>query len=298
MLVYILQAESLFSNFLTHPPGPAKFFKTQIFSKTNTAIDPGSLKPKMFNTVTDQDNRRIQRYPLALPARVEVKVDNKLAWNEITRLEDISAFGAGFKLKRPVKRGRMLAMSIPMPRQLRCYDYLEPQYRVWGLVRRCVPLGAGNGAAEAYAVGVAFVGKNPPASFADDPSKLYDLASREDGGLWQLVDAQTIPDESDLPSYLRRHTRFAIPEALLIEMLDENGDVEASEVSVTENVSFGGAAVFTSFNVEQGTFLRVKSERHDLSIISIVRGKRVGEDGIIRLHLEFIDHMFPLEGIE
>jgi hypothetical protein len=29
-----------------------------------------------------------------------------------------------------------------------------------------------------------------------------------------------------------------------------------------------------------------------------VRGKRVGADGIVRLHIEFIDHLFPLEGIE
>ena len=251
----------------------------------------------MSTTVTDQDNRRIQRYPLALPARIEVKVDNKLAWNEITRLEDISAFGAGFKLKRPVKRGRLLVMSVPMPRQLRCYDYLEPQYRIWGLVRRCVPLGNA-GVAEAYAIGVAFIGKNAPDSYTNDPATLYDLATREDGGLWQLVDAETVPDETELPGYLRRHTRFAIPESLLLEMLDENGDVAASEVSVTENISLGGAAVFTSFNIEPGAFLRVKSERHDVSIISIVRGKRIGDDGIIRLHLEFIDHMFPLDGIE
>lgn len=250
----------------------------------------------MSTTVTESDNRRIQRYPLALPARVEVKVDSKLAWNEMTRLEDISAFGAGFKLKRPVKRGRLLMMSVPMPRQLRCYDYLEPQYRIWGLVRRCVPLGNG-GLEESYAVGVAFIGKNPPGTFVDNPSMLFDLAEREDGGLWQLIEADPLPDESGMPGYLRRHTRFAIPESLLLEMLDENGDVQASEVSVTENISLGGAAVFTSFNIEPGTFLRVKSERHDLSIISIVRGRRLGEDGINRLHLEFIDHMFPLEGI-
>ncbi|PYT01699.1 MAG: hypothetical protein DMF63_02310 [Acidobacteria bacterium] len=251
----------------------------------------------MSTIVTDPDNRRIQRYPLALPARVEVKVDGKLSWNEITRLEDISAFGAGFKLRRPVKRGRLVVMSVPMPRQLRCYDYLEPQYRVWGLVRRCVSLTSA-GATEGYAIGVAFIGKHPPGTFQDDPSKLYDLKSREDGGLWQLVEAETNPDESDLPAYLRRHTRFAIPESLLLEMLDENGDVAASEISVTENISLGGAAVFTSFNVEPGAFLRVKSERHELSIISIVRGKRIGDDGIIRLHLEFIDHFFPLEGID
>src|SRR5688572_26545896 len=251
----------------------------------------------MSTTFTDQDRGVIQRYPLALPARVEVKVDQKLAWNEITRLEDLSAFGAGFRLKRPVKRGRLLVMSVPMPRQLRCYDYLEPQYRIWGLVRRCIPLNR-VAVSKEYAIGVAFVGKNPPGAFTDTPAKLFDLADREDGGLWQLVEADPRPDEGDLPPYLRRHTRFAIPESLLLEMLDENGDVAASEVSVTENLSLGGAAVFTSFNVEPGAFLRVRSERHDLSIISIVRGKHVGEDGINRLHLEFIDHMFPLDGIE
>lgn len=251
----------------------------------------------MSTSVTETDNRRIQRYSLALPARVEVKVDNKFSWNEVTRLEDISAFGAGFKLKRPVKRGRLLVMSVPMPRQLRCYDYLEPQYRIWGLIRRCIPLGENRGA-DSYAVGVAFVGKNPPSSFIDNPAKLYDLSNRTDSGLWELVDADPNPDESDLPSYLRRHSRFSIPESLLIEMLDENGDVAASEVTVTENLSVGGASVFTSFSVEAGAFLRVKCERHDISIISIVRGKHVGQDGMVRLHLEFVDRLFPLEGVE
>ena len=250
----------------------------------------------MTLTTVEKDSRRIQRYELALPTRVEVQIDANFAWNEITRLEDISAFGAGFNLKRPVKRGRLVVMSVPMPRQLRCYDYLEPQYRVWGLVRRCVSLGD-NPATDQYAIGVAFIGKNPPQSYLEDPSKLYDLSLREDGGLWQLVEAEPNPDESDLPSYLRRHTRFAIPESLLLELLDENGDVAASEVSVSENVSLGGASVFTSFNVNVGTFLRVRSERHNITIISIVRGKHIGNDGIIRLHLEFIDRLFPLEGI-
>ncbi len=251
----------------------------------------------MSSTVINKDNRRIQRYSLSLPARVEVRIDNNFSWNEITRLEDVSAFGAGMNLKRPVKRGRLLVISVPMPRQLRCYDYLEPQYRIWGLVRRCVAIGD-NPQAESYAIGIAFIGKDPPTSYQDNPAKLYDLSEREDGGLWQLREADTMPDESDLPAYLRRHTRFAIPESLLLEMLDENGDVIASEVSVTENISVGGAAVFTSFDISNGAFLRVKSERHDLSIISIVRGRHVGPDGIVRLHLEFIDHLYPLEGIE
>lgn len=258
---------------------------TEPIEKTETAETP------------KKENRRIQRYSLSLPTRVEVKVDNKFSWNEITRLEDVSAFGAGFVLKRPVKRGRLILVSAPMPRQLRCYDFLEPQYRIWGLVRRCVPI-TSNPGAESYAVGVAFIGKNPPTAFLENPAKLYELSTKDDGGLWQLVEAAAVPDESDLPTYLRRHTRFAIPEALVIELLDENGDVAASEVTVTENISLGGAAIFTSFTVETGSFLRVRSERLDTAIISVVRGKHIGPDGIVRLHLEFIDHLFPLQGIE
>jgi hypothetical protein len=240
------------------------------------------LTEPAIETPAEKDTRRHPRYSLSLPTRVEVKVDSKFSWNEITRMEDVSAFGAAFHLKRPVKRGRLLLVSAPMPRQLRCYDFLEPQYRVWGLVRKCVPISEDPGA-ESYAVGVAFIGKHPPGSFNENPAKLFDLSNREEGGLWQLVDAAPNPDESDLP---------------VIELLDENGDVAASEVSVTENVSLGGAAVFTSFNIDAGSFLRVRSDRLNTSIISVVRGKRVGADGIVRLHLEFIDHLFPLEGIE
>jgi hypothetical protein len=251
----------------------------------------------MSSTTIEKETRRIQRYELALPARIEVKVDNKLTWNEITRLEDISAFGAAFTLKRPVKRGRLVELSVPMPRQLRCYDYLEPQYRIWCLVRRCIQIGSNPGAAE-YAVGVAFIGKNPPQSYLENPAKLFDLSEREDGGLWELVDASLVQDESEAPASTRRHTRFSIPESLVLELLDEAGEIAASEISVTENVSLGGASVFTSFDVEPGSFLRVNSERHNMSIISIVRGKHVGPDGIVRLHIEFIDHFFPLQGID
>lgn len=251
----------------------------------------------METTLSGKDSRRIQRYELGLPTRVEVQVDANFSWTEITRLEDISAFGAGFTLKKPVKRGRLLLLSVPMPRQLRCYDYLEPQYRVWGVVRRCVGVET-SGDDERYAVGVAFIGKTPPQNFLDNPSTIFDISSREDGGLWELTEAESNPNEEDLPAYLRRHTRFSIPESLILEMLDAKGDVAESEVTVTENISLGGAAIFTSFNIDIGSFIRVTSERHDLTIISIVRGKHIGPDGIIRLHVEFIDRLFPLEGIE
>lgn len=243
-----------------------------------------------------KENRRIQRIALPLPVRVEVKLDAETTWYEITRLDDVSAFGAGFVLKRPIKRGRLVMMTIPMPRQLRSFDYSEPQYRVWGLVRRCIAIGTSSDTQ--YSIGVAFIGKTPPADYHDHPSRLYDISHQgADGkGFWHIGPAD-ISGNSDLPPDQRRQTRYAIPESLTLQQTDENGNVLMSETTVTENISLGGAAVFTTLQIDAGTFLRVRSDIHDIEILSVVRRSRVGEDGITRLHLEFIDRYYPLEGV-
>lgn len=251
----------------------------------------------MFSTAMPvNQNRRIQRVSLSLPIRIESQVNKSVSWSEITRLNDVSAFGAGFNLRRPVKRGRLIQMTIPLPRQLRCYDFAEPQYKVWGLVRSCIKKSEGEN--ESHSVGVAFIGKFPPKSFLNDPAKLYEISNRDDGGLWHVVEAPANPDESHLPKALRRHSRYSIPTNILVETLDEDGKVKSSEPAVTENLSLSGASVFTTIKAEIGSFVRIKSEQYDATIISVVRGKRLGKDGIPRLHIEFIDRFFPLEGIE
>lgn len=247
--------------------------------------------------VTDEESRRINRMALTLPIRVESQVNGSVSWNEITRLNDVSAFGAGFNLRRPVRRGRLLQLTIPLPRKMRCFDFTEPQYKVWGLVRSCVTKNS-NTTSETHAVGVAFIGKNPPHSYLEDPTKLFEISHREDGTLWHVVDAQNSPNDSHLPRELRRHSRHPIPANIIVERVDGEGNILQSEPTVTENLSLGGASIFTSLNVEIGSFIRVKSEQYNISIVSVVRGKRIGQDGIPRLHIEFVDRFFPLEGIE
>ena len=156
------------------------------------------------------ENRRIHRISLPLPVRVEVKVDRTVAWNEITRLTDISAFGAGFTLKRPIKRGRLMQLTVPMPRQLRCYDYSEAQYRVWALVRRCIPINENSGD-PMYSVGVAFIGKSPPPDYLQHPSRLFDTSHQESEGFWHVVNADLRVDDSDLPATLGDKTDSTFP---------------------------------------------------------------------------------------
>lgn len=282
-------------------------------AKFNVVHFPGHLEPKMSHLGSEQvrsidraipkpsiekENRRIQRISLPLPVRVEVRVDTDFTWNEVTRLSDVSAFGCGFSLKRPVKRGRLVLLTIPMPRQLRSFDYSEPQYKIWGVVRRCIPVGKSVESPE-YSVGVAFTGKAPPPGYLEHPSMLFDVAHRDDkDGFWHISPANLMADDSGLPKELRKQTRYFIPEALQLTQVDESGNALFSETSVTENISLGGAAVFTTLRAEPGSFLRVSSERFGVTILSVVRGSRVGDNGVTRLHIEFIDRLFPLEGIE
>jgi PilZ domain len=253
----------------------------------------------MTNTsAVEKDARRIQRIALTLPSRVEYKISKADAWNEITRLADVSAFGAGFNLTRPVKRGRLVQLTIPMPRQLRCFDFLEPQYRIWSLVRHCVPIRKAGAKADIFVIGAAFIGKHAPVGYLDNPARLYEISHREEDGFWKITEATPSPDEKDLPKEWRKHSRLPIPANIMIEQMDEAGNITRGELSVTENISLSGASVFSTLQAEIGSFIRVSSDQYNVSIIAIVRGKRMGTDGIPRLHLEFVDRYFPLEGIE
>jgi hypothetical protein len=265
---------------------------------TQLSDPPTKVEQESTTSTIEKENRRIQRISLPLPVRVEVRIDSKVTWNEITRLNDVSAFGCGFSLKRPIKRGRMVLMTIPMPRQLRSFDYSEPQYKVWGVVRRCMPIGKNSRDPE-YSIGVAFTGKGPPNGYLEHPSMIYDIIQRsQDEGFWHLVPADVQADESGRPKDHRKQTRFFIPEPLRIEKVDESGNILEAESTVTENISLGGASVLTSLRADAGSFVRVVSDRFNVTILSVVRGSRIGADGINRIHVEFIDRLFPLEGIE
>ena len=87
--------------------------------------------------MTEQRNwKRIRdRLALQLPVRVRVRESADFEWIEMTRLINVTPFGAGFTLKRPTEKGRLLHMTIPMPRQLRVFDHVEDQYKIWAIVR-------------------------------------------------------------------------------------------------------------------------------------------------------------------
>jgi hypothetical protein len=240
-----------------------------------------------------------ERLELSLPVRVHCRERHDYEWVEMTRLMDVTPFGARFSLVHPTEPGRLMHLTTAMPRQLRCFDFVETQYRIWGLVRNLSALAPAANKAARFAVGVAFIGKRPPASYELDPTKRYEVAgSVTESGLWLLREMQEhavghIPSDDPRPE-----TRINLPLEVTVEVYDEKGEIAERETTVTENISRRGAAVFTTLSIERGRLIRLTSTQYQLTVIAAVRARRTGADGIPRLHLEFIDRQWPLEGIE
>ena len=232
-----------------------------------------------------------ERLELKLPVRVRCRETLELEWTEITRLTDVTPFGAGFTLKRPVEKGRLLHMTIPMPRQLRVFDHAEDQYKVWALVRYARQTAPPGSKTLLFEVGVAFVGKQPPRSYEADPARRYEIGSLTPGQLTAVEEwAPTELSASDK----RSHTRHNIPVDMLIETFKENGEVELTEYTVTENISQRGAAICTTLSLPIGRFIRLSSEQYKASVYAAVRGYSMGPAGMPRIHVEFVDREWPL----
>jgi hypothetical protein len=229
-----------------------------------------------------------ERLALHLPVRVQGRDTPDFAWTEITRLNNVTPFGAGFTLKRPTEKGRLLYLTIPMPRQLRVFDHVEEQYRIWAIVRY-LKLRTSN-KVTAFDVGVAFIGKRAPKSYEKEPSKRYDVCTT-------VFEALTPPDDIVTPLPIednRVHTRHIIAVDMKIEVLDESNEVVATEQTVTEDISSRGATLFTTLQIAPGRFVRLTSEQHRVTVYAAIRSRTTGADGVPRIHVEFVGKEWPL----
>jgi PilZ domain len=228
-----------------------------------------------------------ERLALQLPVRIRVRETPDFEWTEMTRLINVTPFGAGFTLKRPTEKGRLLHMTIPMPRQLRVFDHVEDQYRIWAIVRYFKSKIVEN--VPAFEVGVAFIGKRPPASYEAEPWKRYDISTT---GFQSLAAVDELPALTSADQ--RAQTRHNIAVDMRVEVLDLNGAVSETEQTVTENISEHGATLFTTLAIPVGRFIRLTSEQRGLTVHAAVRSRNTGADGVPRIHVEFIDRQWPL----
>lgn len=243
---------------------------------------------------SNAEGRTIKRLTLQIPTRVQGKESIDKSWEEITKLKDVSASGACFSLRHKVESGNLINLTLPMPMQFRCYDHFSPQYHVWALIRHVI-FQPDN---ETFSVGAAFIGKRPPNSYQNNPQTFYQLAEHSTDGFWYLTEKKGVTEKQPQGTFVkdkRKLERHKIPLTIFLQKSDQFGQTSFGEPSVTEDISTDGACVLTSLSLKEGDFVRFTCEQFNVSILSMIRGKHIGNDNISRLHIEFIDQKFPLD---
>ena len=226
---------------------------------------------------------------MSLPVWVEANDAQNKIWREVTHLVSVLDSGADFYVSRPFEVGQILCLTMPLEKTLRRYDFDADQYTVWGIVRHCHRTLRNK--TSVYHIGAAFIGQNAPDGYRRNPLTIYHLGELCSDGFWQISEiVQT--------TSTRNQTRFPIPIEVYIAVCDAQETILAHEKTVTENISEGGASVFSALQLDVGDTVKVIKQHGGFAAQAIVRNRRVGEDNLPRLHLEFVNARFPLEGID
>ncbi len=223
---------------------------------------------------------------MSLYAVVKGKEKGDAQWKEAADLISVSPTGASFNLPFHCEVGTLVSLMIPLPVPMRCYDHDKEFYRVWGLVQHSAPISSDD--PTNFYVGVAFIGKTPPASFKDNPKQFYRISGVDETGMWSVEEAKT-------PFKRRADVRFWRPVDLYLALINTKDGATGGERTIAENVSKSGAAVFTTLNVGIGDRVKFISEEYDFSGLAVVCNRQTGDDGRDRLHLRFIENTFPVE---
>jgi hypothetical protein len=197
------------------------------------------------------------------------------AWEEMTTSDDISYGGASFPLRHSHGVGQVLLLSAPLPRDFRRYDLAETSYKSYALIRNSRATDSGT-----RVVGVMFLGRVPPKGFEAKPGGRYRLPSDP-----RAASAPPVPEPP--PGERRRSERLQLFVDLRLRRAGVSGFME--EQTVTENLSRGGARVFTTLPVARGETLTVSDLDARVACEAVVRNVYVGPDRVTRLNLQFPD---------
>jgi hypothetical protein len=207
-------------------------------------------------------------------------------WKEVADVFSYTSSGLGFYMPRECSVGNLISLMVPLPEYLRCYDHEEEFYLVWGLVQYCHV--STHNDTPAFQVGVAFIGKTPPASYAANPLQNYRVCGMNDLGLWAVT-------ESDSRFVQRRELRYWQKVNFYLALIDDRRETIGGEKTFTENISKSGAAVTSTLELNVGDRIKLINTEYEFSSLAIVCNSQEMEDGRYRINLEFINGSFPVQ---
>jgi hypothetical protein len=186
-------------------------------------------------------------------------------WSEIGQTIDVSRTGINLRMRKQIKSGMVLYLTLPLPAKLRSHGYSDSAYNVYAIVRRVDPPVRG----ERY-VGLEFIGERPPSGFLDTPWAVFKTPR------WSGHER-------------RRAPRVARREMVWVEYFDDANRVLGREEAQTENLSRAGARVAVRNAPADLGLIKVTAPARKFESFAKVRNRFPGADGAERLCIQFID---------
>jgi len=216
------------------------------------------------------ERRRCERFKLTVPVLIAGYDSAGGKWQEVTKTIDVSRIGVALRIRRRVKHGLVVHITLPLPTKLRSHGFSEQGYNMYAIVRRVEPLTDGM-----RVVGLEFIGASPPVDYLHKP--------------WA-----TFRTQKWIGTDRRREPREGHAEAVAVEYLDELMQRITREAGVTENVSLSGARVCVRAAPPEFEFVRVTSPNRSFNSLTMVRNQWTGTDGFDRLCLKFVEQKWPM----
>ena len=207
------------------------------------------------------------------------------------RVEDavvtsVSRNGVGFSIGRSCKIGRLVELRMEMPEAFKAYQHSEPFYDVIGLVQHCNRVN--DSSDKNYHVGVALIGKHAPDSYHEDPLNNYRISGMAEDGFWTVTESVSQFTE-------RRSPRFFIPLKVGITTINRDRRQIQKYSVMTHDISAGGSSILCALDVGIGDKVKFACKSYDFYAIAVVRNRRIVEGVPSTIHLEFVEHRFPVE---
>jgi curved DNA-binding protein CbpA len=229
----------------------------------------GRVFSEFSKATSDNNRRRCGRMKLAIPVRVAGYDQLNGKWSEMGETIDVSRTGAKLSLRKRVKQGTVLYLTLPLPTKMRAHGFSEQGYNVYALVRTVDPPKKGM-----RAVGVEFLGEHPPIGFLEKPWAIY--RAKRAGSVER-----------------RRYRREERNEAVSVEYLDETGQSIGRDEARSENIGSYGVRVVGTTAPAEFDSISVSCRSLNFKAVAVLRDRYRGKDGLERLCLHFVDNQWP-----
>ena len=238
--------------------------------------------------MTELDEILPEKNSVNIPITVKGMGKENGGWEETANIINLTKNNMSFTLNRKCQIGHLLCLANPVDSEPEGVEKSEENCSVWGIIQQCTRLPTENEVGENYHVGIALIGDAPPVSYFENPSQYYRLSGVSHNGFW-------IVEETAKEFISRKHPRFFASIEVFVALLDDSLNLAEGGKVLTENISFGGAAVFSNLQVEVGDCVKFIAAKYEFTALAVVRHITRFNDGKQKVHLEFAAGRFPLE---